>query len=512
MYTYKRVALVGVDGAGNFFRQTDTPHIDRIFAEGSVAYDTYTATPSISAECWGSMLHGVTPELHRLSNGIASSLPYDPESLFPSVFRIIRENDPQCELASFCNWNPINTGIIEEGLNVHKDTAGDAELCDKICAYMEDHDPKFLFVQFDEVDGAGHGHGYGTEKHLNQITITDGYIGRIWDAYVKRGFAEDTLFIVTADHGGFNHSHGGNTEEEMRVMYALRGKTVVKNGAAVDMQIRDSASIVLYALGYAQSENWTSLVPSGVFEGVEAGVRHEFIVEYTHSYRTRASVPTPAQGVVDVLGTDCVRAYFPFDGSNAEVTGRMETEETGKFYHLDGYFGKGVRMDDGYITIKNYTPGQNSFSVGLWFKTGGVPGDPSVLSNKQWAWGGHPGFILGLSGTTAFFNLAREKNRLDYGALLPLDFKDGWIYVVWSIDREANTVGLSVDFGPMQTMDMGDAFRGVSFDTDLPVRIGQDGTGNYGCHLSALIDEMVIIDRALNNRDIDALKAFYVGE
>ena len=279
MYTYKRVALIGVDGAGAFFRRTDTPSIDRIFAGGSVSFDTYTATPSISAECWGSMLHGVTPELHRLSNGIASSLPYDTESPFPSVFRIIRENDADCELASFCNWNPINTGIIEEGLNMHKDTGNDEVLCDKICAYLAEHDPKFLFVQFDEVDGADHSHGYGTEKHLAQITITDGYIGRIWDAYEKRGLAEDTLFIVTADHGGFDHSHGGATEEEMRVMYALRGKTVVKNGAAVDMQIRDSASIVLYALGYAQSENWTSIVPSGVFEGVEAGERHEFVVK-----------------------------------------------------------------------------------------------------------------------------------------------------------------------------------------------------------------------------------------
>ena len=501
MYTYKRVALIGVDGAGNFFQKTDTPNIDRIFAEGSVAYDTYTATPSISAECWGSMLHGVTPELHRLSNGIASSQPYDPESLFPSAFRIIRENDPDCELASFCNWNPINSGIIEEGLNVHKDTAGDAELCDKICAYLAEHDPKFLFVQFDEVDGAGHGHGYGTEKHLSQITTTDGYIGRIWEAYEKRGFAEDTLFIVTADHGGFDHSHGGDTEEEMRVMYALRGKTVVKNGAAVDMQIRDSASIVLYALGYTQSENWTSIVPDGVFEGVTAGERKEFVVEYTRGYRTRASTPTPERGVVDVLGADCIRGYFPFDGNNAEATGRLETEDTGKFYHLDGFFGKGVRLDDGYITVKNFTPGTGSFSVALWYKSGGVPGDPAILSNKLWAWGGHPGFIVGLSGTTVFFNLAVEKNRLDCGALMPLDFKDGWIYTVVSIDREANTVGVSMDFGPMQIRDMGDAFRGVSFDTDMPVRIGQDGTGNYHCHLAALIDELVITDRALTNED-----------
>ena len=81
-----------------------------------------------------------------------------------------------------------------------------------------------------------------------------------------------------------------------------------------------------------------------------------------------------------------------------------------------------------------------------------------------------------------------------------------------SIDREANTVGVSVDFGPMQTVDLGEHFRGVSFDTEMPVRIGQDGTGNYGYHLAALIDELVITDRALTDEDVAALKAFYVGE
>ena len=82
MYTYKRVALIGVDGAGNFFKQASTPNLDRIFKDGSIAYDVYTSIPSISAECWGAMLHGVTPDLHRLTNGICSSVPYDPASPF----------------------------------------------------------------------------------------------------------------------------------------------------------------------------------------------------------------------------------------------------------------------------------------------------------------------------------------------------------------------------------------------------------------------------------------------
>ena len=512
MYTYKRVALIGVDGAGNFFRQAETPNIDRIFASGSVAYDVYTSSPSISAECWGSMLHGVTPDLHRLTNGIVGSVPYDVASPFPSVFRTIRENDADCELASFCNWNPINVGIIEQGLGVHEDTAGDAALCDKICAYLEEHDPKLLFVQFDEVDGAGHRNGYGTAAHLAQITVTDGYVGRIWEAYEKRGFLEDTLFIVTADHGGFGTSHGGNTEEEMRVMYALCGKTVAKNAAAVDMQIRDCASVVLHALGYAQSENWTSIVPTGVFEGVEATARPEFKVAFMKDYRVRGSVPTPTEDVSRLFGKDDLKAYFPFDGDGADATGRIASAMSGKMYYLDGYFGKGARMDDGCFTLDGISFGDRSFSLALWIKTGGFTRDPVLLSNKNWKSGKNPGFVMSLCGVNAQFNCGDGQNRCDFSVQLPLDFKDGWVYVVLSVDREANTVGGSVDFAPLQFKAMPEALRGVSLDTEYPARIGQDGTGEYPHRLSALIDEMVIVDHAVTDEEIVALKEFYTGE
>lgn len=265
MKTFMRVAIIGIDGAGAFFRNTETPNIDRIFKNGAVSYDVLTSIPTVSAECWGSLLHGVTPEVHGLTNSIAGERAYDPESPYPSVFRVIRENDPDCKLASFCNWSPINRGIIEENLDVYKTTGGDAELTDAMCAYVSGNDPKLLFAQLDEVDGAGHSQGYGTEGHLAAITEADGYIGKIWDAYEARGFAGSTLFIVVSDHGGKGRGHGGDSDEEKYVMIAAAGKGVTK-GEIRDGRIRDIASITLAALGYKQPESWSSRVPEGFFE------------------------------------------------------------------------------------------------------------------------------------------------------------------------------------------------------------------------------------------------------
>ena len=168
-YLYKRVVLIGVDGAGAFFRDTDTPCIDEIFEDGAISYNVLTSNPTISAQCWGSMLHGVTPGAHRLTNAIVDERAYPTDSPYPSVFRVIRESSPDATLASFANWNSINIGIVENGLGVHKDTATDAPLTEKICDYVKKNDPTLLFVQFDEVDHAGHTAGYGTKAHMDAL-------------------------------------------------------------------------------------------------------------------------------------------------------------------------------------------------------------------------------------------------------------------------------------------------------------------------------------------------------
>ena len=94
--------------------------MDAIFADGAYTYNWKAVYPSISAQNWGSMLHGVLPEFHRLTNEIVASRPFDPASLYPSVFRVVREAMPDATLASFCNWSAVNIGIIEDGLQVEK--------------------------------------------------------------------------------------------------------------------------------------------------------------------------------------------------------------------------------------------------------------------------------------------------------------------------------------------------------------------------------------------------------
>ena len=507
-YLYKRVVLIGVDGAGAFFRDTDTPRIDEIFEDGAISYNVLTANPTISAQCWGSMLHGVTPGAHRLTNSIVGERAYPADSPYPSVFRVIRENNPDATLASFTNWNPINVGIVEDGLSVHKDSATDAPMTDKICDYVKKNDPTLLFVQFDEVDHAGHTYGYETKQHLDQITATDELIGKIYDTYDEMGYLEDTLFIVTADHGGTGKSHGGLSDAEKYVMLAATGKTV-GSGEIIDMEIRDCASVILYALGYEQPDSWTGRVPSGLFEGVEAGER-PVSREGTGGH---VNVDTPKRGsgnyITDVLEKDRILAYLPMDGDTEDQIGYSDIEENGKLYFVEGYFGEGVRLDDGYISLKDYEIGKSSFSASLWMNTGGVEGDPVLLSNKDWASGYNTGYVLSLRNGDVKFNAGDGKNRMDLESMLPENPFDRWVHVLLIVDREAALVKIVYDFSIVDSIPIPDTLIDDSFDSFPVLNIGEDGTGRLGLKLSAILDEFILIDGALTDAEIAALAEHY---
>ncbi len=514
---YSHVAIIGVDGAGAFFRDADMPELDEIMTDGAVTYSMLTSNPTISAQCWGSMLCGVIPEVHHFTNSKIESEEHPLDSAVPSVFRVIREQMPDAVLASFCNWEPINNGIIEEGLDVYKESTPDDERVSRMAAdYVKENQPTLLFVQFDQVDGAGHTYGYGTEEHLKQLSATDKAIARIYTAYERAGILDDTLFIVTADHGGQGQGHGGWTNEEKYVMFAAKGKTVVKGGAITDMAVRDTAAIVLHALGLddAMPEIWTARVPSDLFDGVVASERKEDIYVYDVAYRTHTMEATPEIGsgssVIDVLGADRLLAYFPFDGNGADALGNWQTEEFGKLYFPEAFFGNGAQFDDGYIRVTGFEPETNSFSISFWMNTPGTSGDPAILGNKGWASGANPGYVLVLNGSNIKFNVGDRKNRMDPESELPGDFFGGWTYVTVIVDREKARIGYSFDFGEIEYHLIPEEFLTYSFSNMKNTNIGQDGTGHYNIRVPGTFDEMIFVDGVLTNDDIAALKNVYI--
>ena len=281
MKKFEHVVVVGIDGVGGFIKDADTPNFDKIFENGAVTHTALSCFPTASAECWGSMLIGVGPEVHKFNNITIKDSVYPSDSPFPSVFKRIREAMPEAELGSFCDWQPITSGMIERDLNVASDSGNDAALTEKICKYIRTKAPTFLFIQFDSGDYVGHDTGYGSKAQLEQIHKLDGFLKAIYDATTEVNM-ENTLFMVISDHGGTpwdgktgkpwdgkTATHGGWSDAEKYVTFAAAGKGVRKTRIE-HMNIRDLAAIILYAFGIDAPDfdesGWTSQIPQGLFE------------------------------------------------------------------------------------------------------------------------------------------------------------------------------------------------------------------------------------------------------
>ena len=344
---YKRVFMLGIDGMGAFNKDTSTPNMDELFDGYAVTYTALSSRPTISAECWTSMLTGATPEVHGLTNANMHKI-----DGLPTLFGLIRKALPDAETAAFTDWSCIAFEIVTpEGGADQLGTNPDDVLVPRIENYLDEHDPKFLFVQFDSVDGAGHRHGYGSKEHYDRITHVDGLLGRLIAKYRQYDRFDDTLFIVTADHGGtIKHNHGGWTDGEKHVFLGVRGKTVMRNSQIGEVCLRDYPEIVLYALGITppkfDPKGYAAQMPLGIFE--ECGVKNRDPVY--GPVKTYESLPEKQKGEKGYI-TD----YIPKE----QIGFRLGFEEVEDNY-TDPDGGKQVTLENGII--KRYPNGVRGFS------------------------------------------------------------------------------------------------------------------------------------------------------
>ncbi len=513
---YEYVAVIGIDGMGIFNRQADTPCIDKIFENGASTYGALSMNPTISAENWGAMLLGADPLVHGLTNSIVGRTLYTNKNL-PSVFSRMRKAFPDAPLASFCNWNPINHGIVEHGENVVLETADNDEiLCDKIVDYVENK-PKFLFVQFDNVDGAGHGNGYGTKGHLEQISKADALTGRIFEAYEKAGIIDDTLFIVTADHGGIRNGHGGYTDEEKFVFLAARGKGVEK-GEIGFAKTKDIAAIVLYALGLEVPEycekGFSSQIPDGIFPEISGTYRRTqskpFIPE---------NIPTPPidgkGGLYSFFPAEKLKLAMFFDNSVEDATGKAKLTQ----HNLVKYYSEGVRGSfgemgaTGYVTADSVSFGKESFTLTAWLKIDRTLDEPPVIcTNKNFFWKNRSekGFALAIRGGGILFDFGNGEDHEDVMTPYPEEISDGWLHAAVTLDAEKKELRVYYNFKFIRAFAVDEKFL-IDFDCG-PFTVGNDSCGVYNNETYRLlfnIDDFFVFSGAFTEKDVKALAQYY---
>ena len=516
---YSHVVVIGIDGMGNYNLKTETPNLDRIFGGGAVTYHALSMSPTISAQNWCAMLLGASPEVHRYTNSSLGRIVHNDPAL-PSLFRRIRAALPDAKIVSCSEWGSLNATMTSddrdnvESYSVH----GSGALMDIIEEKIAEK-PTFLFTQFEDVDSAGHGTEYGSEEYLAAIRLNDSYAGRIYDAYVRAGIADDTLFLAITDHGGIRNGHGGYTDEEKYIYLAAAGRDVPKGeiGAAFT---RDLSAIVLYALGIDvppyDERGFSSQVPDGIFPEVHGSY---YRIQQKPVEFVRRDTPDlhAEDGLYRFVDEDRVRLAMFCDYNLEDATGKNRVEP----HNLPKYYSEGVcgaRAElgrTGYAVFPEFQIGTGSFTAAVWLKIDRTLDEGVVVfANKNWFWRDRKDLGVGLSfrANDTVFSIGIGGDQEEYMAGLPQDISDdGWVHVTAVVDKEAAQYRLYYNFREVIALAIDECYLDVG-DTDLPFTVGNDGLGTFSNEKYDLIvnmDDFLVIDGAMTADEVRRLGEYY---
>jgi hypothetical protein len=277
-FSGRHVLVIGIDGARpDALQAANTPQLHALIARGAVSYDAFSGgvlgTPTqqetASGAAWTSILTGVWVDKHQVrDNSFKTSnlkkLEGSRITGYPHFFTRIKQKYPQAYLASIVNWKPINDKILSDA--DYRDTGNDEHVANQ-CAklLLGDKNPAVIFLQFDEVDHAGHeSKGFspgspGHARYLQAIEQCDRQIGVVLDAMKKRpGFArEDWLVVVTADHGGVGKKHGGQSPDERTVFIITSGGGYPQKVVSPGPGIVAIPTLVFRHLGIPIDPSWS---------------------------------------------------------------------------------------------------------------------------------------------------------------------------------------------------------------------------------------------------------------
>lgn len=272
------VVLIGLDGWGAYsLPKADMPTVKDLMNSGCYTLEKRTVLPSSSAPNWASMFMGAPTEIHGYTQW-GSQSPEIPERfvgkhhIFPTIFQLLRDADPNAEIGVLYEWGGIKYLVDTLSLSYHRQALVDAEgtdsqITDFAVQYIKEKKPQLLAVCFDEPDHVGHSIGHDTPEYYAKMHELDGYIARIVQAVKDAGIYDDTVFVITSDHGGINTGHGGITLMEMNTPFIITGKGVRSTGNFTEVMMQtDVSPTIAHILGLTPPQAWTGRPMLQVFE------------------------------------------------------------------------------------------------------------------------------------------------------------------------------------------------------------------------------------------------------
>jgi predicted AlkP superfamily pyrophosphatase or phosphodiesterase len=269
------VGLIGLDGWGSYSLQNENhlnnmPYVRKLMSNGAYTLKNLCVMPSITAPNWESMFTGVTPDMHGVTQNPGNNRKppqiSDEYGFFPNIFSVLKKQKPDSVIGYFYE----KTGRMEylvppKAINkmMHiPDLSNDPRpVLEDINNFLKNNKPDLTCIIFQEPDAVGHAIGHDTAAYYAKLETLDKQIERIVEATKNAGLFDNTIFLLSADHGGINKSsgrdHGGDTPSEREIPFIVFGKSI-KQGYIITSAVNtyDMAATIAYILNLHRPDAW----------------------------------------------------------------------------------------------------------------------------------------------------------------------------------------------------------------------------------------------------------------
>lgn len=272
----RHVVVIGFDGLSpDGLQNAETPNFDKLMSEGAFTMHARSVLPSSSSTNWASMIMGAGPEQHGITSNAWEktnyTLPTIAESedlLFPTIFHLVDTQLEDPEIGVIYHWTGFGRLFEKSAVDYDISPETEEETAKLASAYIKNKKPDFTFIHFDHVDHYGHEFGHGSKEYYQSVEKADQLLAEVMSAIKEAGMAEETVVVISADHGGLGKGHGGESLKEMEIPFIVWGKSVKKNHKLTHPVFQyDNAATVAFALGLKRPMAWIGRPVRNAFKG-----------------------------------------------------------------------------------------------------------------------------------------------------------------------------------------------------------------------------------------------------
>ena len=267
----EHIFLIGFDGWGSYCMDSvEMPATRALMEQGCYTLKKRTVLPSVSAPNWASMFMGATTELTGWTNN-GERAPLEPayvneNGVFPTIFSLIREQMPEAKTACIFEWGGIRPLVDEKAID-HCVQLKPEDIAAASAEHIKKVKPDFMAIIYDDPDHVGHSKGHDTAEYNARMEELDGCLEEIIAAIKEAGIYDDSIIIVTSDHGGIGYGHGGQSMMEMETPFIIAGKNIKQGGEFSEVMLQqDTAHTLAEAFGLKVPQMWSGNSMSQVFE------------------------------------------------------------------------------------------------------------------------------------------------------------------------------------------------------------------------------------------------------